>query len=41
MERRIDGMHLEFHKMEIFVTTKEQHNIFIQKDIQVKTSPRQ
>ena len=33
MDRQITEMHLELHEKEINVTTKEQHNIFTQKDI--------
>ena len=33
MESLVDGMHLKVDKMEPNVTTKEQRNIFIQKDI--------
>ena len=33
MEGQINGMHLKVDKMETNVTTKVQHNIFIQKDI--------
>ena len=33
MDIQIEEMHLELHEKEINVTTKEQQNIFIQKDI--------